>query len=164
MRRIDALLMAWPLLGSRRLTAMLLADGLAINRKRVRRLMRLMGIAGPKLRTKPPPGHKIFPYLSPPGNRPAKPGAGPISPTSRSAAASLQDDPHARRDNDNNNNKRFAGVIEEDGAGQLPIKNDASWSRAWRSLQVISPTSPFSPRNLAVAMVSVALLQRRLRR
>ena len=37
-----------------------------MNRKRVQRLMRLMGIAalGPKPRTsKPAPGHKIYPYL-----------------------------------------------------------------------------------------------------
>src|SRR5271166_5675661 len=38
-----------------------------IDRKRVRRLMRLMGIEalGPKPRTtKPAPGHKVYPYLS----------------------------------------------------------------------------------------------------
>jgi putative transposase len=66
MRRIDALFMAWPFLGSRRMTAMLRAEGLTVNRKRVQRLMRLMGIEalGPKPRTtKPSPGHKIFPYL-----------------------------------------------------------------------------------------------------
>ena len=66
MRRIDALFMAWPFLGSRRMTAMLRAEGLTVNRKRVRRLMRLMGIEalGPKPKTtKPAPGHKIFPYL-----------------------------------------------------------------------------------------------------
>jgi putative transposase len=66
MRRIDALFMAWPFLGSRRMTAMLRGEGLTVNRKRVRRLMRIMGIAalGPKLRTtKPAPGHKIYPYL-----------------------------------------------------------------------------------------------------
>jgi putative transposase len=37
-----------------------------VSRKRVRRLMRLMGIAalGPKPRTsEPAPGHKVFPYL-----------------------------------------------------------------------------------------------------
>src|SRR5262249_6080274 len=48
------------------MTALLRAEGLAINRKRVQRLMRKMGIAalGPKPRTtKPAPGHKIFPYL-----------------------------------------------------------------------------------------------------
>jgi putative transposase len=66
MRRLDELFTAWPFLGSRRMTAMLRADGHAINRKRVQRLMRRMGIAalGPKPRTtKPAPGHKIFPYL-----------------------------------------------------------------------------------------------------
>ena len=66
MRRIDALFLAWPFLGSRRMAAMLRAEGLEVNRKRVRRLMRLMGIAalGPKPRTtKPAPGHRIFPYL-----------------------------------------------------------------------------------------------------
>jgi putative transposase len=45
---------------------MLRAEGLPINRKRVQRLMRRMGIAalGPKPNTsKPAPGHKIYPYL-----------------------------------------------------------------------------------------------------
>ncbi len=66
MLRIDALFTAWPFLGSRRMTAMLRADGLTVNRERVQRQMRVMGIAalGPKPRTtKPAPGHKIFPYL-----------------------------------------------------------------------------------------------------
>ncbi len=66
MRRIDELFTAWPFLGSRRMAAMLRAEGHAINRKHVQRLMRRMGIAalGPKPRTtKPAPGHKIFPYL-----------------------------------------------------------------------------------------------------
>jgi len=66
MRRIDELFMAWPFLGSRRMAAMLRAEGWSINRKRVQRLMRRMGIEapGPKPRTtKPAPGHKIFPYL-----------------------------------------------------------------------------------------------------
>jgi putative transposase len=66
MRRIDEFYMAWPFLGSRRLTTLLRAEGHRINRKRVQRLMRRMGIAalGPKPRTtKPAPGHKIFPYL-----------------------------------------------------------------------------------------------------
>ena len=66
MRRIDELFTAWPFLGSRRMTAMLRAEGITVNRKRVQRLMRRMGIAalGPKPRTtKPAPGHKIFPYL-----------------------------------------------------------------------------------------------------
>ena len=66
MRRIDELYTAWPFLGSRRMTALLRAEGQRVNRKRVQRLMRQMGIAalGPKPRTtKPAPGHKIFPYL-----------------------------------------------------------------------------------------------------
>jgi putative transposase len=66
LRRIDQLFTRWPFLGSRRMTAMLRAEGVAINRKRVQRLMRRMGIAalGPKPRTtKPSPGHTIHPYL-----------------------------------------------------------------------------------------------------
>jgi putative transposase len=66
MRRLDELLTAWPFLGSRRMTAMLRAEGEKVNRKRVQRLMRKMGIValGPKPNTtKPTPGHRIFPYL-----------------------------------------------------------------------------------------------------
>jgi len=66
MRRLDELFTAWPFLGSRRLAQMLREEGFAINRKRVQRLMRKMGIAalGPKPRTsRPEPGHKIYPYL-----------------------------------------------------------------------------------------------------
>ena len=53
MRRLDELFTARPFLGSRRMTAMLRAEGRPINRKRVQRLMRQMGIAalGPKPRT-----------------------------------------------------------------------------------------------------------------
>jgi len=61
MRRIDALYTEYPFYGSRRL-----AFELKASRKRVQRLMRLMGIEalGPKPCTsKPQPGHKIFPYL-----------------------------------------------------------------------------------------------------
>ena len=66
MRRLDELFTAWPFLGSRRMAAMLRSEGQRINRKRVQRLMRQMGIAalGPRPRTtKPAAGHKIFPYL-----------------------------------------------------------------------------------------------------
>jgi putative transposase len=65
-RQIDELFTRWPFLGSRRMAAMLRADCVVINRKRVQRLMRRMGIAalGPKPRTsKPAPGHTIYPYL-----------------------------------------------------------------------------------------------------
>ena len=50
LRRIDELFTAWPFLGSRRMTAMLRAQGWPVNRKRMQRLMRKMGIAalGPK--------------------------------------------------------------------------------------------------------------------
>lgn len=66
MRRIDEMFTAWPFFGSRRMTAMLRAEGETINRKRVQRLMRKMGIAalGPKPNTsKPAPECKIYPYL-----------------------------------------------------------------------------------------------------
>jgi putative transposase len=66
MHRLDELFLTHPFLGSRRMAAMLRAEGKPINRKRVQRLMRLMGIAaiGPKPRTsKTAPGHKIYPYL-----------------------------------------------------------------------------------------------------
>jgi putative transposase len=66
MRRLDEMFTAWPFLGSRRMAAMLRAEGESINRKRVQRLMRKIGVAalGPKPNTsKPALGHKIFPYL-----------------------------------------------------------------------------------------------------
>jgi putative transposase len=66
MRRIDTLFTARPFFGARRLARTLSEEGFPIERKRVRRLMRVMGIAalGPKPRTtKPAPGHKIYPYL-----------------------------------------------------------------------------------------------------
>ena len=66
MRRIDELFLAHPFLGSRRMATMLSREGVPVNRKRVQRLMRLMGIEalGPKPDTsKPAPGHKVYPYL-----------------------------------------------------------------------------------------------------
>src|SRR6267154_2802802 len=63
MRRLDELFTAWPFLGSRRMTALLRAEGYPVNRKRVQRLMRQMGIAalGPKPKTtKPAPEPEIF--------------------------------------------------------------------------------------------------------
>jgi putative transposase len=65
-RRLDELYTAYPFYGSRRMTLVLREEGLVVNRKRVRRLMRLMGIEAlvPKPNTsKPAPGHKIYPYL-----------------------------------------------------------------------------------------------------
>ncbi|UPJ77057.1 transposase (plasmid) [Bradyrhizobium sp. 187] len=46
MQRIDELFTAWPFLGSRRMTTMLKAEGLQVNRKRVQRLMRQDGHRG----------------------------------------------------------------------------------------------------------------------
>ena len=59
--QIDELYTRWPFYGSRRI-----ADELGVNRKRIQRLMRLMGIEAiyPKKRTtRPGAGHKIYPYL-----------------------------------------------------------------------------------------------------
>lgn len=66
MRQLDALYLQWPFYGSRRLCEELCQRGERVNRKRVRRLMRLMGLRAvyPKPRTSQPgKGHKIYPYL-----------------------------------------------------------------------------------------------------
>jgi putative transposase len=66
MRRIDQEYTAHPFLGSRRLTKWLIEQGEAVNRKRVQRLMRRMGLEAiypkPKL-SAASPGHRIYPYL-----------------------------------------------------------------------------------------------------
>src|SRR5882762_7786473 len=66
MRRIDELYLKWPFYGSRRMVAQLRGEGYEVNRKRVRRLMRLMGIQAiyqkPNTSRKHP-SHKIYPYL-----------------------------------------------------------------------------------------------------
>ena len=66
MRRLDELHLEHPVYGSRKLTVLLHQEGLAVNRKRVVRLLRLMGIKAiyAKPRTSlPEPGHQIYPYL-----------------------------------------------------------------------------------------------------
>jgi putative transposase len=66
MRRIDEMHLRRPFYGSRRLRDWLQDEGFGVGRKRVRRLMRLMGIRAlyPRPRTsKPGKGHKIYPYL-----------------------------------------------------------------------------------------------------
>lgn len=66
MRRIDALHLECPFYGSRKIARELRAAGGAINRKRVQRLMRLMGLEAlvPKPKTSEPhPEHVCFPYL-----------------------------------------------------------------------------------------------------
>ena len=66
MRRIDEMHLKRPFYGSRRIRDWLVAENHDINRKRVQRLMRLMGIMAlyPKKGTsRPGKGHKIYPYL-----------------------------------------------------------------------------------------------------
>jgi putative transposase len=66
MRRLDELHLEHPVYGSRKLTVRLRREGVAINRKRVVRLLRLMGIEAIYARPKtslPAPGHQIYPYL-----------------------------------------------------------------------------------------------------
>jgi putative transposase len=66
MRRIDELYLELPFYGSRRMTLALKAEGGAVNRKRVQRLMRLMGLEAlvPRPGTsRPAPQHKVYPYL-----------------------------------------------------------------------------------------------------
>jgi putative transposase len=66
MRLIDQQYTACPFYGSRRLTAWLEQQGEDVNRKRVQRLMRLMGLEAiyPKPRLSAAGrGHRVFPYL-----------------------------------------------------------------------------------------------------
>lgn len=66
MRQMDALHLKYPFFGSRMMTRTLKNKGHDINRKRVQRLMRLMGLesTAPKPNTsKPAPEHPVFPYL-----------------------------------------------------------------------------------------------------
>lgn len=66
MRRIDELYLAAPFYGARRMVAVLRRDGWTVNRKRVRRLMRVMRIEA--IHQKPNtsrrhPDHIVYPYL-----------------------------------------------------------------------------------------------------
>jgi HTH-like domain/Integrase core domain len=66
MRRIDEIHLTHPFLGSRRMVDALADNGFVVNRKKVVRLMRIMGLAAlyPKRRTTiPAVGHRIYPYL-----------------------------------------------------------------------------------------------------
>jgi len=66
LRLIDAEYTAHPFYGSRRLRVILARQGHVVNRKRVQRLMRILGLAGmapgPATR-KPHPDHRVYPYL-----------------------------------------------------------------------------------------------------
>ena len=66
MRRMDELHLAYPFYGSRRMAAALRRDGWLVNRKRVKRLMGVMGLEA--IYQKPNtsqshPDHKVYPYL-----------------------------------------------------------------------------------------------------
>jgi putative transposase len=66
LRLIDEQYLRTPFYGSRQMTRWLVNQDHAVNRKRVRRLMRIMGIQGtvPGPHTsRPHPAHKIYPYL-----------------------------------------------------------------------------------------------------
>ena len=66
MRLIDEIHLELPFYGSRRIRDELETRGHPVNRKRVQRLMRHMGVAAlyPKRRTSAPGrGHKVYPYL-----------------------------------------------------------------------------------------------------
>ncbi len=66
MRLLDEQYTRTPFYGSRKMTEWLATEGYAVNRKRVSRLMALMGIEAvypkPKL-SQPGDGHRIYPYL-----------------------------------------------------------------------------------------------------
>jgi putative transposase len=66
MKRMDEIYTQWPFYGSRKLLAELRGEGFVVNRKRIQRLMRLMGLEAiyqkPNTSRKHP-DHKIYPYL-----------------------------------------------------------------------------------------------------
>ena len=66
MRRIDEQYLKTPFFGSRRMAIVLAEEGEEVNRKRVKRLMGLMGLEaihpGPRT-TVHNPDHKVYPYL-----------------------------------------------------------------------------------------------------
>ncbi len=66
MKLIDHQYLATPFYGSRKIAVWLKGQSYSINRKRVRRLMRIMGLKAIYRRprtSKPASGHKIYPYL-----------------------------------------------------------------------------------------------------
>ncbi len=66
MRQMDRLHLKDPTMGSRRLTQILQREGFEVGRKRVQRLMRVMGlepIYPRKKLSQPGPNHRIYPYL-----------------------------------------------------------------------------------------------------
>lgn len=66
MRRIDEIYLQYPFFGARRIKALLRREGKMVTRRRVGRLMKLMGLEAiyrkPKT-SKPAPENKVYPYL-----------------------------------------------------------------------------------------------------
>ena len=66
MKLIDRQYLSTPFYGARKIAAWLKSQGQWVNRKRVRRLMRVMGLKAiyrcPRT-SQPTPGHKVYPYL-----------------------------------------------------------------------------------------------------
>ena len=66
LKRLDRMFTGHPVYGSRRLQVALLREGVSVGRRRIRRLMRKLGLwaVRPKRNTsKRHPGHKVYPYL-----------------------------------------------------------------------------------------------------
>jgi putative transposase len=66
LNRLDRIFTEHPVYGSRRLQVSLLREGISVGRRRIRRLMRKLGLWAirPQRNTsKPHPEHKIYPYL-----------------------------------------------------------------------------------------------------
>ena len=66
MKLIDRQYLAIPFYGARKITAWLKSQGQRVNRKRIRRLMQIMGLKAIYRRprtSKPTLGHEIYPYL-----------------------------------------------------------------------------------------------------
>ena len=66
LKRLDRMFTGNPVYGSRRLQVALLREGISAGRRRVRRLMRKLGLwaVRPKRNTsKRHPGHQVYPYL-----------------------------------------------------------------------------------------------------
>jgi putative transposase len=80
LKRLDGMFTDHPVYGSRRLQVALLREGVSAGRRRIRRLMRKLGLwaVWPKRNTsKRHPEHKVYPYLSArQDDRPAEPGVG----------------------------------------------------------------------------------------
>ena len=80
LKRLDRIFTDHPVYGSRRLQVTLLREGVSVGRRRVRRLMRKLGLwaVRPKRNTsRRHPGYKVYPYPSArQDDRPGEPGVG----------------------------------------------------------------------------------------